>query len=125
MKLQNQPIIETNKEIALRLHQPFWGAWKYFNWGTQMEGFGVNLEIVNKCIKEGKDLKISYPYGTYRLNNHKLKEFVKSFSYIYPVRNGIKLFVFPRNIFEKVKWNKEKYEKKEDERVKVNQLKFY
>jgi hypothetical protein len=118
MKIKNQPIIETEKEIVLRLHQPFWGAWKHFSWAEKVEGFGVNLEIVKKCINEKKDLKISYPYGTYRLNNHKLNEFVKTFKYIYPVRNGVKLFVFPRTIFKKVEWNKKVYEKKEKERQK-------
>jgi len=101
MDIRNQKWVETEKHLMLQLHQPFWGAWKKYNWPERIEGIGVSVEAIEKALELKKKILVHImKYGTYEITPEKALKVASNYKFI--ARDQKPILVIPRNEFYKV-----------------------
>lgn len=96
MKIRNQEWIEEEDALVITLIQPFWGAYKIFNWPLKVEGFGVSIEAVDKAIALKKKIRIKLiRFGVYEISSKKALEIGSK--YKFTARDNKQLYIIPRN----------------------------
>ena len=102
MRINNQPIIETDTHLLIRLHEPFWGAWQKYSWEKGIEGFGLSLALIKRAKTLKKKLMVSFPYGRYEITPRKACNQVKKYNSRFIAKDGTELYVIPRNACERI-----------------------
>ena len=114
MRIKNQPIIETDTHLTIRLQQPYWGAWEKYKWEKGIEGFGLSEDLILKAIKKEKKIMISFKYGRYEIVGEKALEVSQKYQSFFKARDGTLLLVVPRTACRKIE--KSEQEKRADEK---------
>src|SRR3990167_6059478 len=93
-----------NKEnfIEVFLNEPWWGAWKKYGWKTHCEGLGVSRYVLRIARAENKRIIVTYKYGSYSSTWKRIENYLKENKSVFIARDGTKIFVLPRYIFDRV-----------------------
>jgi hypothetical protein len=102
MEIRNQKWQEEEKYILIHLLEPYWSAYKKYNWDHGVEGFGISQEAINYAIKSKKHIRVNVSkYGIYDINPTRLEKEALERRIYYP-RDHKPLFVLPRNAFDRI-----------------------
>jgi hypothetical protein len=102
MRIANQPIVETEDYIQIRIHDPYWSAWKRFGWAKNVEGFGLSNKLIKYAFKKNKHIRVSNKYGKYEIPPVRACREAKKHDSRYEARNGTELLVVPRTAFKRI-----------------------
>lgn len=126
MKIGNEQITDDGSHLVVRLREPFWSAWKKYGWTEGIEGFGINVKVIDKAVSMKRKLKVSYKYGIYTISTEKAQNLHKKYGSSFKTRS-VTLAVLPRSEFDRVPTEKieEEYQKKEIIRAKITQERLF
>lgn len=125
MIIDGQGVVETDTDLVFALREPYWSAYKKYGWSNKEAGFGISIDLVREAVAKEKKIIAIYRGISYNISPITVNNFYKS-SKIKPIflaRGKVKLVVVPQSKFTALpkRFSKEEYNKKEVERVRVNQ----
>ncbi len=89
-------------KIEIHINEPWWSAWKTFNWSDRAWGIGLKASDVDRALKEDAMLYVTVGNPVkYFFNFHPfiVKNFSDTHKTTYSAK-GTKLYVVPNNLME-------------------------
>lgn len=90
--------------VTIKLHEPWWGAWKKYGWERGTPGFGVREGIVREALAEGKKILISTKGISYIVEAQKVTDFLNEQEQLpkYKTAKGTSIIVLPKTLFDEI-----------------------
>lgn len=87
----------------VRIVEPFWGAWKLYNWGRPIPGIGLSEKVVMDALKCKKNILVTIGKDKtiYEISPVTVVTLAKKYHSVRKVRYGNKVAVVPQNQFKK------------------------
>lgn len=100
MNILGQDWIETETHLVIELREPYWSAWKTYNWEKGVEGIGVSIGALAKAESLNKKIQVNVKkYGSYEISPSKCIEYKNN---VFKARDNTVLIEIPRTAFEKL-----------------------
>ena len=101
MQIRNQDWQTTETHLVLPLNEPYWGAWKKYNYPIRCEGIGISVEAIQEAKKIDKKIKVVVTkYGEYEITAKKAYSFINK--YRHTARDNKTIIVIPRIEFNRI-----------------------
>lgn len=88
------------KYLAIKINEPWWGAWKKFGWALRTWGVGINKKDVESAITNGQLLQIHIRKfkRAYEIDPVKVKEYSQEHKTQFLAKYDTILYVVPEFI---------------------------
>jgi hypothetical protein len=101
MYIAHQPIIEKEKYLQFRLHQPYWSGYKKYGWAKGVPAIGISEKLVKYAFKVGKHIRVNTQWGNLEISPIKARREARKYQ-SYFMTKGIKLLEIPRTAFRAI-----------------------
>ena len=85
------------KALAIKINEPWWGAWKQFGWANRSWGVGLKKADVESAIVNGQTLEIFIRKNkkSYTIDPAKVKEYSQTNKTQFLAKHDTLLYVVP------------------------------
>ncbi len=91
-------------KLITHIAEPFWGAWKIYNWERPIPGIGLSEKIVVDAADNNEKIYVTIGKDpqVYEISPQTVINLAKKYKSIRQVRFGVKVAVVPQSEFKKV-----------------------
>lgn len=101
MKINGQNIIANSTYYILTLKEPFWSAYQKYGWEDGVEGFGINIDILNQALKTRHKILVKYK-ADYEITPAQALKLIDKYKSTFTARSGVLLGIIPRTAFKRL-----------------------